>query len=288
MIDPTPTRPHVSVVLPYYGDRAGAAQAAAALLALAVQPGDELLLADNTPEQVVPHDLGVQVVDAGAVQSPYSARNAGASAASNDWLLFTDADCYPVPDLIDRYFASAPRDRAGAVAGPVEGVPDQPGLIPRYIRSRGFLDQELGRRHPFKPLAVTANLLVRRAAFEEIGGFAEGVRSGADSDFCWRLQDAGWELGWNPDASVQHEHRDTLRGLLRQVGRDGAGLRWLEERHAGSAPRPKVVRRVVRSGGGVVVWAAKGRGEQAVFKAVDGLVAVAEAVGYRLGNHYER
>ena len=287
MSGPDQSRPPISVVLPYFGDAPGGRAAAAVLERLETRSGDELLLADNTPDQVVPRDVGVTVVDAGAVQSPYSARNAGVAASRNDWLLFLDADVHPVPDLLDRYFAESPDERCGAVAGAVAGLATQPGLVPRYIRSRGFLDQEINRRHPYKPLAITANLLVRRAAFEAIDGFFAGARSGADTDFSWRLQDAGWSLGLNTAAVVEHEHRASLKALLRQVARDGAGLRWLEEQHPGSSPRPPVVRRLIRSVGGTLVWTVRGRGENALFKTIDGLVAVAEAVGYRFGNTYD-
>ena len=85
--------------------------------------------------------------------------------------------------------------------------------------------------------AATGNLLVRRAAFEEVGGFADGIRSGGDVDLCWRLQDAGWELERRPEATVEHHHRDDLGSFLAMVARYGAGSRWLNERRPGAAPR---------------------------------------------------
>jgi GT2 family glycosyltransferase len=279
----------VSVVLPFFGDPDRAREAVAVLTALDTREGDELLLADNTPDGVVTTvgpPRSVTIVDAGAVRSAYSARNLAARAAASDWLLFIDGDVRPVPDLLDRYFDPPPAAGAGAVAGQVHGARDQPGMVPRYVRSRGFLRQDLNVRHPHAPMAVTANLLVRRAAFDAVDGFVEGARSGADADFCWRLQQKGFELELRERAAVEHWHRDTLRALLRQVSRDGAGLAWLEERHPGSSPKPRTVHRLARSGGGALAWAVRGKGEAAVFKLIDGAVAVAESVGYRRSNGY--
>jgi O-antigen biosynthesis protein len=51
-----------------------------------------------------------------------------------------------------------------------------------------------------------ACMVVRRAAFDEVGGFAEDSFSGAfaDADFCFRLGDAGWRVGWTPSAELIH------------------------------------------------------------------------------------
>ena len=49
------------------------------------------------------------------------------------------------------------------------------------------------------PRAAAANLIVRRAAFEAVGGFYEGVRAAEDTDFSWRLQQAGWRLELRPE-----------------------------------------------------------------------------------------
>src|SRR5205814_5275226 len=127
------------IVLPFYGD---AAQADAALDALAVLrrgPGDELVVADNTPGGAVRERGGVRVLRTRAKRSAYSARNEGARAARHDWLLFLDADCRPAADLLDAYFEPEPDDDAGAVAGAIAGAPEQTSLVARYARSRGHL-----------------------------------------------------------------------------------------------------------------------------------------------------
>jgi GT2 family glycosyltransferase len=131
---------------------------------------------------------------------------------------------------------------------------------------------------------VTANLMVRASAFEAIAGFATGIRSGGDADLCWRLQDAGWELGYRPRATVAHAHRETLRALLRQVARDSAATPWLERRHPGSRVPLHAVRGLVRAVAGTAWFAVTLRPRRAAYKVIDGCVIAAQAVGERRGN----
>jgi glycosyltransferase involved in cell wall biosynthesis len=155
--------------------------------------------------------------------------------------------------------------------------------VSRYSASRHILDQAVCRRHPYKPMAVTANLLVRRAAYEDVGGFLE-VRSGGDSDFCWRLQDCGWTLGLREEAAVVHHHRERVRSLARQSARYGASRAWLKRRHPASARPPRPLRELARCAAGVVAWTLTGRFERASFKAIDAVCVTAETAGYVAGN----
>ena len=274
-------RPPVSVVLPFHGSPDDAEAAAAALRSLELRPGDELIVADNTEENVFAAHAGgaLTVLAAPVKRSAYAARNAGAEHASGEWVLFLDADCRPRPDLIDRYFDAAPGDRCGAVAGQVRGAEGQRGIVPAYIRSRGHLDQAIGLAHPYRPMAVTANLLVRRAALEGVGGFQEQTLSGADADLCWRLQDAGWSLELREEASVEHVHRSDLRALVAQTVRDGAGGRWLARRWPGYPPHPPLARELARGLAGAVGWTLLLQPRRGLFKLIDIVFVLAATVG---------
>jgi len=48
--------------------------------------------------------------------------------------------------------------------------------------------------------AVTANLFVPAAAFDEIGLFDEQRFSGGDAEFCCRASSQGWRLPYHPEA----------------------------------------------------------------------------------------
>jgi GT2 family glycosyltransferase len=259
-------RPGVSVVMPFAGDGAQACAAVEALLALRTGPADELILADNSataaaaaaepaggssPGGSSPAIPGVTLVRATAERSPAHARNAGAACARNDWILFLDSDCLAPRDLLDAYFAGPIDADVGALAGEVMAAPGADTLAARYGAARGFLSQEAHLRHPYRPRAVAANLLVRRSAFEAVGGFYEGVRAAEDTDFSWRLQAAGWRLELRRDAAVEHRYRTTVRDLRRQWRGYAAGRAWLARRYDGFAPEPAVR----RAGARVWRWA---------------------------------
>lgn len=280
------TRPAVSVVVPFHGDEVCAARMRSALPRLEVGVGDELIVADNTAAGVAGPALSglATVVRATAEKSSYHARNRGAEAASNEWLLFMDADCVPSRDLLERFFSQPIDDRCGALGGGIVGLAAQDTLLARYARDRKFLDQVEGPHTNFGAAAATGNLLVRRATFDQLAGFAEGIRSGGDVDFCWRLRRAGWSLGYRPEAQVEHRHREDLVSLLGMIARYGAGSRWVNRRHPGAAPRWPLVRGLAGAAGDVCGHLLLGRFESATFRAIDGLGLVAHNVGYRQTN----
>ncbi|MEA2472446.1 MAG: hypothetical protein QOE06_361 [Thermoleophilaceae bacterium] len=276
-------RPAVSVVVPFLGSSGEGRALLAALGQLRLGEGDELIVADNGGT-LAPAAAPVRVVPAPDERSSYYARNAGADAAANDWLLFLDADTRPPAALLDDYFREPVPERCGAVAGGVVAARGQRSLVARYAASRRYLSQAAHMRDVHRPYAITANLLVRRVAWAGVGGFFEGLRSGGDQDLCWRIQDEGWTLEYREPAAVEHLHRERVAPLLRQMARYSAAIAWMERRAPGSSPRPRVTRRLARSVVGAAAWAAGGRVERAAFKLLDGAVVLAEGAGYVLSN----
>lgn len=288
------SRPSVSVVVPFAGDIAQALMALALLRSLQVAAGDQLILVDNCG--VVPEAEDLTVIRALDEQSPAHARNAGATQASGDWILFLDADTRPGADLLDLYFSTSPGERVGALAGEIIGAGSAATLAERYGAARNFLSQSAHLAHPFRPRAAAANLMVRREAFEAAGGFAEGVVAGEDTDLCWRLQDLGWTLELRPDALVEHHYRRTVSDLRRQWRAYAAGRAWLAGRYPGFHPEPAVSRVLRRQltalpapKAGVALQApSRSRWERLQFLALDVVLAIEELVGLRLPNRTGR
>jgi len=278
--------PTVSVVCPFFGNEEDARRLVRSLTALSIREGDELIVADNTPDGVfarIVADAPIAVVRATEERSSYHARNVGAMRASGDWLLFTDADCVPPADLITTYLAEPIEDGVGILAGPVTGSSEQEGLLPEWAATRGVLSHARSIA-AIPPAAATANMMVLRELWWELGGFLEGCRSGADFEFCWRAADAGYGIAFREDAAVEHIHRASLRAIGRQMARYAAGNAWQRRRRGGYPPPAKALRALGRSGAGAAGFAVSMQGRRARLKLVDGLAACAQFVGRGLRN----
>ena len=286
-------RPEVDVVVPFRGSARSLADVVSRLHRLRLLAGDTVTIVDNTPGGVggaVAPSPPIRILPAATRQSSYHARNRGAAAGSHSWLLFLDADVQPVPDLLDRYLTVAPEARTAVLAGAVRDLGSASGresLAGRYARVRRLIDQAntLQVAHPY---AKTANCMVRRQAFEQVGGFVDDIRSGGDADLCFRLRDAGWALELRPEASVDHGSREHLLGLLGQRARHGSGAEWLEHRYPGFVgPRRRMIglaRNLVEGAGGSAVSLVRGEREQALVRLIDPVSNAAFDLGRRIPN----
>jgi mycofactocin glycosyltransferase len=296
------SRPAVSVVVPFAGSAEQARVVLTMLGELDTRPGDELIIADNSGT-VDPDSERVAVVRATGEGSAAHSRNVGGATVKNDWILFLDADVIAPADLLDSFFAEPIDDRVGAITGDIAGIPDTRTLAARYGTARNFLGQRSHVNNPVRPRASSANLLVRRAAFEQVGGYTEGIWAGEDTDFTWRLQAAGWTLAFNEHAVVQHAYRTTLRGLGSQWRGYAAGARWLSQQYPDFKPDPGLNRglRLLLKRFGIgegVAFRADGRtaassarlsrSDRLQFLLVQVYLGVEEQIGLRMSNAVKR
>jgi GT2 family glycosyltransferase len=272
---PSKTRPAVDFVVPFAGSAAALEELRERLRALDLGGSDTLTIVDNRP-------AGAPAVD-GTLRAPerrssYFARNRGAAAGTNPWLMFLDADVEPPPDLAGRLFAEEPADRTavlagGVVDGPLEPHARQPAAA-RFAMLHASMSQANTLLDGPWSYAQTANCAVRRAAFEAVGGFRDHIRSGGDADLCFRLRALGWQIEPRERAAVVHRSRRTLRKLLRQRARHGSGAAWLDRQHPGSFPRARrlgLVKWTLQSFAGAAVARARGRREDALIGVVEPL-----------------
>jgi GT2 family glycosyltransferase len=289
-----PARPDVDVVVPFAGSDAALQSALARLAGLDLRAGDTLTIADNRPG--VPSTVSLPerfvLVDAGARKGSYFARNRGAEAGRNPWIVFLDADTEPPADLLDRFFAEPPAPGTGILGGavldeaPADGATATSAV--RFAHRFALMSQSRTLARSQFAYVQTANCAVRRDAFAAVGGFEESIRSGGDADICFRVGAAGWALEHRDGAQVVHRSRTTLVALLRQRARVGAGARWLEERYPGFSPRrplPRALAGNARLAARGLLGALRGGDrEDAMVAVLEGLTDAAFQLGWRLPN----
>jgi hypothetical protein len=75
------------------------------------------------------------------------------------------------------------------------------------------------------------NMAFRKSCLTAIGGFDPFFRiAGDDVDVCWRLQEKGWKLGFNPAAMVWHHRRNSVRAFWNQQKNYGKAEAFLEKK----------------------------------------------------------
>jgi glycosyltransferase involved in cell wall biosynthesis len=170
-----------------------------------------------------------RVVDASGRRGAAHARNVGALAAAGDALAFCDAD-----DEVGSGWVAA----MGAALTEYDFIAsriDTRKLNASWNRANPQRDglQRLWYP-PYLFHACGTGLGIKRLLHERIGGFDESVPTLEDTDYCLRLQLAGAELQFVPNAVVHYRRRNSFGGIYRQSRLWAEGNVLLYKRH-GSA-----------------------------------------------------
>jgi N-acetylglucosaminyl-diphospho-decaprenol L-rhamnosyltransferase len=244
-MDPAPDRtdgPRVGVAIATRERRAGLEGVLERLLALRERPPVAVAdngSADGTPAAIRARFPGVQVLELGENRGA-AARNAAVATLGTPYVAFSDDDSWWAPgalaraeDVLDAH------PRLGLLAARIlVGAEERDDPVCEAM-ARSPLPAAPGAAGPAVLGFVACGAVVRREAFEQVGGFdARYGIGGEETPLALDLAAAGWELSYVGDV-VAHHH--PAGGGMRP-GRRAAMLRnemwsaWLR-RPAGSAAR---------------------------------------------------
>lgn len=231
--------PDVSIVIPVM-NRADELQRCLGSLARLDYPHEKLQVivvddGSSDASAAVARECGALLIPSGGVgRGPAAARNVGARAARGEILAFIDSDCSASATWLDELIPAFSDPDLAAVGGQVDGLCTE-SAVDRYEAVMSSLS--LGGRartgssgHDTFYLP-SCNLLVRRSAFNQAGGFEESMHVGEDVDLTWRLRDAGWSISYLPAGNVLHEHRSSVRSFMSRRFDYGTSEGLLQLRH---------------------------------------------------------
>ncbi|NHC47030.1 glycosyltransferase family 2 protein [Motilibacter aurantiacus] len=259
--------PRATVVVCCYNGADTLPHVLQALAAQTVRNEIEVLVVDDGSADdtaAVAAAAGVRVVRHARNRGLAAARNTGWRAAAAPVVAYTDDDCRPRPDWVERLLGALDADPllvacGGAVRGsrtdtfvlrylrennplgPLEAslLEGGDGLARRlglYLQRSAFPERRSGRR-PVSSV-VGASMAFRVELLERLGGFDERFRfGGEEEDFC-RRQVLGGEVPplFVPDALVEHDFEPGLADTLRRSRAYGRGNARMYFKHEGLSP----------------------------------------------------
>jgi GT2 family glycosyltransferase len=160
-----------------------------------------------------------------------AARNTGIAAASGEIIAFTDADCRADADWLYYLVGDLLNSACAGVGGPNLLPPEDSSVAAAVMVSPGGPAPVMltDRRAEHIP---GCNMAFYKWLLEELGGFDPVFRqAGDDVDLCWRLQQAGYEIGFSPAAFVWHYRRSTVGAYLKQQRGYGEAEALLVQKH---------------------------------------------------------
>ena len=183
----------------------------------------ELILADNGSTDGSLHRAMVgfaeiQALKLGANLGFGTANNRAAALATGDYLMLVNSDARPAPGCLSRLKSVLDRHPEVGLVSPYLRYPDgrrqfhwapttsvfgeAVQMVRNRFESQPWVHRRFGRDRGWYTAAC---VLIRKTAFDAIGGFDEGFfLYFEDVDLCLRLRAAGWQLVDDPQASAVH------------------------------------------------------------------------------------
>lgn len=205
--------PHVSIIIP-------------------TKPGQTEIAAVNAARELdYPHDRLEVIVARG--KQPAVQRNTALRAARGELIYFLDDDSRPLPRNLRRAVECFQQARVKMLGGPNVCPPEAPRIEQVFavvLASWLAFGPSRARYAPVGRVRATSekelilcNLMARRDALLELGGFDESLYPNEENALMDELQKRGAELIYDPEFSVYRRPRATLGAFCRMLMNYGRG-----------------------------------------------------------------
>jgi glycosyltransferase involved in cell wall biosynthesis len=172
-------------------------------------------------------------------RGPASARNTGAAKARGRYLVFTDDDCAPAPNWLQKLeerFDSTFNIMIGgrtinALSDNAYSMTSQ--VLVSYLFEYYNADKTNSR------FLTSNNMAVHAESFRTLGGFDQTYPDAAaeDRDLCDRWLCCGYDMIYAPEVIVYHRHHLTLRTFLKQHFGYGRGASRFHQGRSSRSPK---------------------------------------------------
>jgi GT2 family glycosyltransferase len=228
---------------------------------------------DGSPQMVSAGFPSVRLIESSANLGFGAAANLGAGHAKRDLLLILNPDCRAPAAAVRELASRLLSDPTIGFAGPqirlasgvvdhasLRGDPDPTGAFLYFTRiARLFPKSPRVNRYSLRhldygqeqelPAGTAACLMIRTAAFREVGGFDEEFfMYGEDLDLCRRLREAGHGGAYVPAAEVIHLKGEATRKASGRMLREFHRSMWTYYRKHEAGRHSPVYNGLVRLG----------------------------------------
>jgi len=230
-------KPSISVVVPAHNCENTIFQTLQSILKQTVSDIDVIVVDDGSTDQTVQIIKSISGVryyyqdNAG----PAAARNLGVQKAKGDIVFFTDSDCMPQRDWIEKAIVHFNDPQVVVVAGSYS-IANPNNMLAQCIH-----DEIMFRHHRLMPQNPKSfgsyNFGVKKNVFESVGGFDICYRyaSGEDNDLSYKILKAGYKIRFEKNALVDHFHTTRIFKYFKEQYRHGFWRAKMYVDHPGMA-----------------------------------------------------
>lgn len=223
--------PFVSVIVPVFND-AEHLKICLEVLENQTYPKSlyEVIVVDNASDEEqdiksVVAQFSQAVATYESLPGSYAARNKGIYLAKGEVIAFTDADCIPAPDWIEKGVKNLlETPKCGLVAGKIKIFfknPERVTPVELYESITAFPQKELLARQRG---GATANVFTFRSVIEQVGLFNAHMKSNGDMEWGQRIYSFGYQQIYADDTCVAHPARYSFWQLYKRTIRLAGGV----------------------------------------------------------------